>query len=43
MLRTHLELTGAPDPAKVMEMLSEMDPETREKIMTEAANRWHYM
>ena len=30
--RTHLEMTGAPDPAKLMAMLAEMDPEKREKI-----------
>ena len=38
---THYEMTGAPDPAKVMAMLAEMDPEKREeleKMMREKAN-----
>ena len=39
--RHHYEMTGTPDPVKVMEMLNEMDPETREKIMSEAESRLH--
>ena len=29
---THYEMTGAPDPARVMAMLAEMDPEGREQL-----------
>ena len=39
--RTHLEMTGVPDPAKVMAMLAEMDPKEREffdKMMKEKAD-----
>ena len=34
-----MEVTRGPDPAKVMEMLAEMDPETRDEFMSEAAKR----
>ena len=30
--RTHMEVTGAPDPAKLMAMLTEMDPEKHEEF-----------
>ena len=40
---THMKVTGGrgPDPAKIMAMLAEMDPEKRdelEKLMTEKAD-----
>ena len=38
---THYEMTGAPDPARVMAMLAEMDPGAREgleKMMREKAD-----
>ena len=38
--RHHMELTGTPDPVKVMEMLSEINPERREKMMNLAMSRF---
>ena len=40
--QAHFEVTGGPDPARVMAMLAEMDPEGREffdKMMKEQASK----
>ena len=38
--RHHMELTGTPDPVKAMEMLSEINPERREKMMNLTMSRF---